>query len=316
MLLLVAVAAAAALGLGVLGLLRGTGRVRKRLERRMRSLRSEHVATTTRIADVVLAKATAQEDRWHRVLARVQAIVGYDPVPSRPMPDWVALLLALIVARGITWLLVALGGPVGWFGFPVAAVLVIRAYFGWCTRRWREELFRQFPDALSTIVRTVRVGVSMADGIRRVASEAPEPTASIFRQITSALAIGTPLTEAMMLATKQTGVAEYHFFTTALVLQSRTGGGLAATLEGLADVIRKRVMVRARGKALAAEARASSVVLALLPVLVVIGLLVINPGYMAELFITTTGHTLLSMACVSEGIGILIMRTMIVRSLS
>ena len=61
--------------------------------------------------------------------------------------------------------------------------------------------------------------------------------------------------------------SEYRFFATALGLQSQTGGGLTETLENLADVIRKRVALKARGYALAAEARTSAGVLALLPVL-------------------------------------------------
>ena len=60
--------------------------------------------------------------------------------------------------------------------------------------------------------------------------------------------------------------AEYRFFATAISLQNQTGGTLSETLENLADVIRKRVALAAKGKALASEARTSAMVLAALPI--------------------------------------------------
>lgn len=301
---------------GIWSLTRPVDGNRNRLKRRLKQYAAANL-TAAATTDRLLSKVAPNTGWAAKASLWLQRIVAYDSaVPNRPIPIWLACVIALLIARVLVWLATSLLGPLGWFIFPFAVLWLIRSYFGWCTRRWRDALFKQFPDALSTIVRTVRVGVSLADGMRRVADEAPEPTAAVFATINSALAIGTSLTDAMAVVTARTGVPEYRFFTTALVLQSRTGGGLAATLEGLADVIRRRVMVRARGKALAGEARASAAVLALLPILTIGGMLVLNPDYMTQLFVSSTGHTLLSAAVVSEGLGIIVMRTMIVKSLS
>ena len=56
---------------------------------------------------------------------------------------------------------------------------------------------------------------------------------------------------------ERTGLAEYRFFATAIGLQAQTGGALSETLENLADVIRRRLALQARGHALSSEARAS-----------------------------------------------------------
>ena len=317
----VALSMAAALATGTLGvgawrLSRGGDRQRARIKRRLSTLAAGRPAAASEVK-LVFAKPAPKTSLSARLLAQLQAIVGYDPaVPKRPMPNWLAVVMAIGVARGVVWLATSLVGPLGWACFPIAGFVLLRGYFVWCTRRWRDSLFKQFPDALSTIVRMVRVGISLPDSMRRVATEAPEPTAEVFRAISNALTIGTPLLDAMATATARTGMPEYRFFTTALVLQNRTGGGLAATLEGLADVIRRRVMVRARGKALASEARASAVVLAVLPVVTVAAMMVISPGYMGPLFTEATGHTILAGAILTEGLGIFVMRTIIVRSLS
>jgi tight adherence protein B len=315
-LLLIAAMAIVLLTAGLVMLIRGGGNDRKRIKRRLVALSAprSHAAQAPGRA---LSKAEPGIGFGTRMLRRLWRIVGYNnEVPNFPMPAWLACLIAVGLARGLTWMIVAIAGDLGWIAFPLGALIVLRSYFRWCTNRWQMALFRQFPDALSTIVRAVRVGVSLPEGIRLVAAEAPEPTAAIFAEIANALAIGTPLTDAMAVATGRTGVPEYRFFTTALVLQSRTGGGLAATLDGLADVIRKRVMVRARGKALASEARASGAVLALLPVATVCLMMLMSPDYMVPLFTTATGHKIIAGAVLFEGTGIFVMRTMISRSLA
>jgi tight adherence protein B len=114
----------------------------------------------------------------------------------------------------------------------------------------------------------------------------------------------------------RTRLPEYRFFATALGLQSQTGGGLTETLENLADVIRKRVALKARGLALAAEARTSAAILAALPVLSAVGLAVLNPEYIAPLFKEGPGQTLFGIAVLWLSMGLLVMRWLIRKSLS
>jgi tight adherence protein B len=111
-------------------------------------------------------------------------------------------------------------------------------------------------------------------------------------------------------------VAEYRFFATALSLQNQTGGGLSETLENLAEVIRKRVALKQRGYALAAEARTSAGILAILPFFTAGALAVMNPGYLGLLFNDPGGQRILAVASGLMLLGILSMRSLIRRSLS
>lgn len=299
-------------GVAVLG---NGGKSRKRLNRRVAALSQPKTALLQ--PGRSLAKATPKRSLGAALKGAIRTLVKYDPnVPTRAGRIWIACIVSLILARGVVWLAMSLVGTPGWFAFPVVTIQLIRSYFGFCARSWREKLFQQFPDSLATIVRAVRVGVSLPEGIRRVADEAPEPTATIFRQIADEMSIGSPLHDALADATSRTGLPEYRFFATALVLQARTGGGLAATLEGLGEVIRKRVSVKERGKALSGEAKASAGILAVLPMLLVVGLLLIDPDYMGLLFTTKMGHAIFAVALMTEGMGIFVMRSMIIRALS
>ena len=109
---------------------------------------------------------------------------------------------------------------------------------------------------------------------------------------------------------------EYRFFATALALQSQTGGGLTETLENLADVVRKRVALKSRGYALAAEARTSAMVLAVLPVFAGGALAVMNPEYVGVLLQEGTGQTVFGCAVLWLGTGMMSMRYMIRKSLA
>jgi tight adherence protein B len=252
-------------------------------------------------------------------LARsVGALVGYDPDRSDvyPLRWWMVLPVALLIAWVLAALFTHLVGPAGYGLVPVGCVVLSRAFFNACERRRSQKLYVQFPDALAMIVRSVRVGIPVTEGIGIVARESQPPTSIEFQRLASQIAIGVALVDAMREMALRNRLPEYRFFATALALQSQTGGGLSEALENLADVIRKRLALRVRAHALAAEAKTSIGILAALPFVAGSGLAALNPEYVAVLFTERTGQRVLSLALLSLGAGLLVMRSMIRRSLS
>jgi tight adherence protein B len=153
--------------------------------------------------------------------------------------------------------------------------------------------------------------VPVIDAIRNVSVTAPNPTAGEFARMVDQISMGTPLDEAITELAERTGLSEYRFFATSLSLQNQTGGTLSETLENLADVIRKRAALKARGLAMTAEARTSSAILALLPVLTGIMLYFLNPSYIMLLFSDPTGKMFFSAAVISLALGMLCIRAII-----
>ena len=231
-------------------------------------------------------------------------------------PWWVILLVTLAVARGVTWLEAFVVGPLAILDMPLLWVFICRRVTAGMIDRHHNKMRVQMPDALGMMVRAVRVGVPLAEGIRAVAKECPLPTSANFAQVGNELAIGVTLEDALKNMTRLNDIQEYRFLATALSLQAQTGGGLSETLDGLAEVMRKRTAAKAKGYALAAEARTSATVLAGLPVVTLIGLMLMNPAYMMRLFTDPLGNKILAGACVSLGTGMFIMRSLIRRSLS
>lgn len=253
-----------------------------------------------------------------RLVRHAGWVVGFEPArrDQYPVPWWAVLMAAAAIGRTTAGALHGLLGPPSILIVPGGTIIAARAVFGWCDARRGRTLLGQMPDVLAMIVRSVRVGIPMQEAIQAVGREAPQPTAQEFALLVNRVRIGVPLEEALAQMAERNQLPEYRFFATALSLQSQTGGGLTETLESLADVIRKRVTLRARGYALATEARTSAGILAALPVLSGIGLWFLNHAYMSQLFTDPTGEKIFGAAVISLAFGLLVMRSIIQRSLS
>ncbi len=253
-------------------------------------------------------------EKWQ---SRLAGLCGYKLDRPDAYPLRLPLLLLLMAVPAVVLERVA-GGALGRsldLALPLFWIACSQILFRTLHGRHADKLYRQFPDVLSMIVRSVRAGIPLHEALRVVARESLEPTAKQFTRVCDQMAIGIRLEDALRDAAARTGVPEYAFFTVALTLQAQTGGSLAETLDNLADVIRKRVALRLRAVALASEARTSAYVLAALPLVTGLALAVINYDYIRPLFDTPGGNHVLFLAigllCTAAGV----MRFMIKRSL-
>lgn len=257
--------------------------------------------------------AARPERAWRQ---RLGVLFGYDFGTSTPIPWWGVLLVSLAVARGAAMLAAGLLGDWALVMVPPLWVGCSRMMFAHWQQHAATALLAQFPDALAMIGRAVRVGIPVTEAIRIAGRESPEPTGAILRGVADQIAIGISLETALKAAGDSTRLPEYRFFATALSLQQQTGGGLSETLENLGDVIRKRVAMRARGFALAAEARTSALVLSALPIVSGLMIYLMSPQYIGMLFTDPSGKSLLSIACGLLATGTVVMRLIIRKSLS
>ena len=249
---------------------------------------------------------------------RIAALFGCNLMNAHvyPMRWWLLLAGTCALGRVAAALAVPLAGPAGWLVWPAAWLLVSRMMFAAWDARRRGALLQQFPDILATIVRSVRVGIPVSEAIRLVAREAPDPSGREFRQLADEMAIGVPLDGALYAMSLRSGLPEYRFFATTIGLQAQTGGTLGEALDTLADVVRRRIAMRARGYALTSEARASAMVLTAMPFFIGGMMSLLTPDYMGVLFTTSTGHKMLGAAAISLAMGIAAMQGLIRKVLS
>lgn len=289
-----------------------------RLQRRLKQATvPEAQPITTVDEELSLVRTTS---RMEELKERAAGLIGVDlqQAETYPIKWWLVPPLAFLATAAIMWLA---SHPLGhhqkiwlivkYFGSPVLWYMLDRFAFNWFKNRRNAKLIEQFPDALNTIVRCVRVGIPMGEALRTVSGDALEPTKREFIILADKVSIGIPLDIALRELAERIKLTEYQFFATAITLQSRSGGGITQTLETLADVIRKRVALKSRGYALTAEARMGSMVLTVLPFFAGGVLFWMQPSYIKILFDTSSGQAVLGAAVLLMGAGMGIIQFMI-----
>jgi tight adherence protein B len=92
------------------------------------------------------------------------------------------------------------------------------------------------------------------------------------------------------------GQEDLPLFVTAVAIQGSTGGNLGEILENLSGVIRQRFKMRRKIRALAAEGRASAMILSALPIAMFAILQLISPDFYGSVWKYDLTKTLLGVA--------------------
>ena len=214
------------------------------------------------------------------------------------------IVMALLLIKGAPILLALF---VGFFlGLSIPHIVV-----GMTIKRRVAKFTKNFPDAIELLVRGLRSGLPITETLGVVASEIPGPVGVEFRQVGDKMKIGRTMDSALQETAERLGTPEFQFFVITLQIQRETGGNLAETLSNLADVLRKRMQMKLKIKAMSSESKASAYIIGALPFIVFFMILQINYAYMASFFsdprLIMTGLG----GMVWMGIGAFIMRQMI-----
>jgi tight adherence protein B len=149
-------------------------------------------------------------------------------------------------------------------------------------RSRRQKAFgAQFADALDMIVRSLRAGHPTPVAITMVAREMKDPIGSEFGIVADEITYGADLETALRNLYYRIGQDDLPLFVTAVAIQAATGGNLGEILENLAGVIRQRFKMRRKIRALAAEGRASAIILSSLPILIFLAIQLVAPDFYA-----------------------------------
>ena len=216
------------LGLGVSGfvLLRTQDRERAWSARREQTI-GPYLKPKASNAPAIMISMREPQDKGD-LLSRIPKIFGWreERRSQYPMTWW--LLAIVMVAPSIIMALLAtkLIGAAGWIAVPFVDLILTRTVLGYVANKISTQLLSQFPDALSMIARSVRVGVPVNEAVRVVAKEGLTPTREEFTRAADAMMIGVDIERALTDMAERNQLAEYRFFATALALQSQTGGGL------------------------------------------------------------------------------------------
>jgi len=279
------------------------------------SARSKDLLPATTVPRLSIRPADRRSER----LQRFMRLLRFRPdIPQQNVIAW-QIVVVIAVAGALAgcfyeapftgWLLAA---P----AMPIEAIVLARFIFGWERARYQRMVLEQLPDVMALICRAVGAGIPLSEALRSVALDAPGPSRDEFVRVIDEIAIGLPPEGALWKLYERVELQEYAFFAVTIGLQSQTGGSLSETLQNLQDIVRKRIALSKRGKAMAAEARASAMILGILPFVMGAILAVMQPGFVGFFMNTPTGHRLLLSAFGLLATGVLVMHQLIRRSLA
>jgi tight adherence protein B len=169
----------------------------------------------------------------------------------------------------------------------------------------------EFPNALDVIVRAVKSGLPLNDGIRLIAQESQEPVKTEFRRIVEAQQMGMPTSEATLRMQETMPCPEAGFFGIVIQIQQQAGGNLSEALGNLSRVLRDRKKMKAKVNALSMEAKASAAIIGALPFIVAFLVYLTSPAYIMPLFTTSKGHLILGISAIWMAMGVFVMKKMI-----
>ena len=202
------------------------------------------------------------------------------------------LFFALVLARA-AMVLVAFAVACA----PMLWLLAVRA------QRSRH-LSEQLPEALEMMSRSLRAGHALSTAFETVARELPAPVSIEFARAFEEQRLGLDFDEAVRrIANRCPSNGDVKLFAISAVIQRETGGNLAQILDKIAGIVRARFQFHGKLRALTAEGRSSAVILGALPFVMGVLLAILNPGYMAQLFVDPMGNVILGMGVASWVLG-------------
>ncbi|HEY0785122.1 MAG TPA: type II secretion system F family protein, partial [Acidobacteriaceae bacterium] len=149
------------------------------------------------------------------------------------------------------------------------------------------------PDAIDLMARSLRAGHSIGAAIEMVGEQSVEPLAGEFARVFQQQRFGLRFRDALIEMSDRVPLPDLHFLVTAILVQRETGGDLTEILDRTTHVIRERVRIEGEVKVYTAQGRLTGWILSLLPVILLLLINIISPGYSALLFHDPTGEKLL-----------------------
>jgi tight adherence protein B len=167
------------------------------------------------------------------------------------------------------------------------------------------------PDAIDMIARSLRAGHSMVASISIVAEHAVEPVGSEFAEVFRKQNFGLPLREALTDLLARVPSQDLRVLVTAILVQKDTGGNLAEILDRTVKVIRERLRIQGEIRTHTAQGRMTGWILCALPVVMLVLINMVNPGYSDVLFHDPFGRELLYAGVVLLSLGAFVIRQIV-----
>lgn len=184
-------------------------------------------------------------------------------------------------------------------------------YVLWQRSKRFERFEQNLPNALDLIVGALRAGHSLISAIGIVGREAADPIDKEFRICFDEQNFGVDFRTAMLNLATRVPIQDVRIIVTAILIQRESGGNLAEVLEKASSIIRDRFRLKKQIMVHTAQGRLTGLILATFPLVLGVGLYLLNPKHMSVLWEREIGIQLMWASGILTMIGALIIRKIV-----
>jgi tight adherence protein B len=252
-----------------------------------RKIINRRLALANELKDQGAVLEALRRERGMGILANVPGVQWLDELAMQSglkldrtrLVVWLGgLTLVVYLVLGV-WLKL---GPVAIFLALPAAVLIGYLLLRRARAKRIAKFSEQLPEALDIIVRGLRAGHPFRVALGLASREMADPIGTEFGILIDEVSFGLDQEVAVDHLYQRVGQEDLSFVSTAINIQSQTGGNLAEILASLSRLLRNRTKLRLKVRALTSEGRMSGVFLSVIPFLLFLILNLISPGFFAE----------------------------------
>ena len=171
----------------------------------------------------------------------------------------------------------------------VVAFLAPRFYLRALKKQRLAKFNEQLEDALLSMSSALKAGFSITQALENVASENRYPISFEFTLLLQEIRLGVQLDTALRKMADRLQSQDFELVAVAIITARQTGGELTTVLEELAGVIRERMRIMQRVRALTSQGRMQAWLIASVPFVLMFAMMRLDPDLMDAFFGSLVG---------------------------
>ena len=197
--------------------------------------------------------------------------------------------LSSFLSAEVNWLRTVVIGTIS----AVVAFLGPRFYLRTLKKQRLAKFNEQLEDALISMSSALKAGFSITQALENVASERRHPISFEFTLLLQELRLGVQFDTALRKMADRIGSQDFELVAVAVITARQTGGELTNILEELSGVIRERMRIMQRVRALTAQGRMQAWLIASVPFVLLFAMTRLAPDLMDEFLGSVVGVVVL-----------------------
>lgn len=176
-------------------------------------------------------------------------------------------------------------------------------------KKKRTEKFNiQLESALGNVASSLKAGFSINQAFEELAMSNKHPLSVEFRMLMQEIRLGVTMDEALENMVKRINSDDFELVATAVITARQTGGELTGTLERLASLIRERMRINNKLKAMTSMGRLQALMIGCMPFLLLWGMYYVSPGMVGAFMNSPVGYISLVVVIILDVIGFLVIK--------